>query len=334
MLLTTSFPKVIFGTSCLGNLFEEIPYEVKKEIIRLVIENNPHGAVFDSAGKYGAGLSLEVLGQCLAELEVPPENVTIINKLAWKRIPLTSQEPTFEPGAWVNIQNDAIQDISYQGIMDCYEQGNELLGQYSAKIVSVHDPDEFLAAAVGEADFEQRKKDLIDAFKALQELKKTGEVLSVGVGAKDIRVIDFISNHIQLDWAMFACSITPYKHDKFAKNLLSKLARQGVEIINSAVFNSGFLLGGEFYDYQKIQPESHQELFSWREKFLALCHQYKLSAAAVCVQFSFLFPEINSVALSTSNPDRVKSNISLANTEIPHEFWLKLLEEGLIDVEL
>ena len=31
-MLTTSFPKVIFGTSCLGNLFQEIPYEVKKEI--------------------------------------------------------------------------------------------------------------------------------------------------------------------------------------------------------------------------------------------------------------------------------------------------------------
>jgi len=56
-------------------------------------------AVFDSAGKYGAGLALEVLGQCLEELNVPPEKVVISNKLAWKRIPLPEgAEPTFEPG--------------------------------------------------------------------------------------------------------------------------------------------------------------------------------------------------------------------------------------------
>ena len=32
-------------------------------------------AVFDSAGKYGAGLALEVIGKALEELGVPPEKV-------------------------------------------------------------------------------------------------------------------------------------------------------------------------------------------------------------------------------------------------------------------
>ena len=39
-------------------------------------------------------------------------------------------------------------------------------------------------------------------------------------------MIDFISDHVQLDWAMFACSITPYTHTSFARGLLKKLGKQ------------------------------------------------------------------------------------------------------------
>ena len=50
---------------------------------------------------------------------------------------------------------------------------------------------------------------------------------SIGVGAKDITAIDWISDHVRLDWAMFACSITPYSHGDAAKRLLKKLGAQG-----------------------------------------------------------------------------------------------------------
>ena len=46
---------------------------------------------------------------------------------------------------------------------------------------------------------------------------------------------------MNLDWAMFACSITPYSHGDAAKRLLRKLGKQSVDVINSAVFNGGFL---------------------------------------------------------------------------------------------
>ena len=147
------FPPVIFGTTALGNIYEEIPYATKLAIMKECVQNAPGGLLmFDSAGKYGAGLALEVLGQCLDELGVAPENVIISNKLAWYRVPLTGPESTFEPGVWHNLKHDAVQKISYQGILECYEQGNELLGKYSTQTASVHDPDEYLAAAVDEAD--------------------------------------------------------------------------------------------------------------------------------------------------------------------------------------
>jgi D-threo-aldose 1-dehydrogenase len=325
-------PKVIFGTSSLGNLFSEPPFETKLNIVKEIVAANPELAVFDSAGKYGAGLALESLAECLSQLNVPKDKVLISNKLAWKRVPLTSDEPTFEPGAWINLKNDAVQDISYQGIIDCYEQGNELLGQYDSQLVSIHDPDEYLSAAKDETELAQRKSNLLDAFKALDQLKKAGKVQSVGVGAKDITVIDFISDHFQLDWAMFACSITPYTHSDFAKKLLIKLGKQGVDVINSAVFNAGFLIGGTHFDYQVITEDSHPEVFAWREKFFALCEEFKVKPAAACVQFSFLFPEIKAIALNTSKAERVKSNMDLAHAEIPQAFWDKMKSEQLINI--
>ena len=329
---TPKMPKIMFGTSGLGNLYTDPGHEAKRDVVQKVVESMNGQAVFDSAGKYGAGLALEELGSCLEELNVDPSDVLISNKLAWKRVSLTTPEPTFEPGAWVNLKFDAVQDISYQGMYDCYENGNKLLGKYEAKIVSVHDPDEYLNAAKDADDLAKRKEDVLGAYKALSELKAAGKVLSIGVGAKDITAIDWISDHFQLDWAMFACSITPYAHSDFAKGLLKKLGKQGVEVINSAVFNAGFLIGGDHFDYRKVTPESDPEKFEWRDKFMKLCEEFNVKPPAVCVQFSFLFPEIKSVALNTTKVARVKSNLDLVNAVIPEAFWERMKKDGLINI--
>ncbi len=331
---TLSFPKVIYGTSSLGNLFVELTQDEKGELVRAAIENSPNLPLFDSAGKYGAGLALESLAKALSSLGVKPNEVKISNKLGWKRVSLITEEPTFEPGAWINLKHDAVQDISYQGILDCYYQGNELLGDYEAKVVSIHDPDEYLAGAKNEEDLIKRKQDVLDAYKALMELRDAGKVESVGVGAKDVSVIDFISDHIQLDWAMFACSVTPYSHEPSTISLLKKLGKQRVKVINSAVFNAGFLLGSDNFDYQKVTRESHPKEFEWRDKFNALCIEYNVKPAAVCVQFSFLFEEIVAIALNSSSPKRVKSNISLTEANIPNKFWQAMKDNNLISIEI
>ena len=330
MSISVNLPKIVFGTSSLGNLFVELDNETKNQLVKAAVENSHGLPLFDSAGKYGAGLALESLAAGLKALNVPPTAVKISNKLGWKRIPLTTPEPTFEPGAWINLQYDAVQDISYQGILDCYHQGNELLGDYESTIVSIHDPDEYLAGAENQTELDKRKQDILDAYKALIELKAAGKVESIG--AKDVSVIDFISDHVQLDWAMFACSVTPYTHKKSTLTLLKKLGLQGVAVINSAVFNAGFLLGSDNFDYKKISRETHPVEFSWRDKFNTLCERFKVTPAEVCVQFSFMFPEIVSIALSSSSPKRVKSNISLTEAIIPDAFWQAMKDAKLISI--
>jgi D-threo-aldose 1-dehydrogenase len=199
-----NIPRVIFGTTGFGNLYVAIDEPTKCAIVKECIAHSNGPVFFDSAGKYGAGLSLESLGKCLRELQVKPEDVIISNKLAWVRTELTTDEPTFEPGVWIDLKHDAVQKISYNGILECFEQGNQLLNGYIPQLVSVHDPDEYLAVAKNEAEEAELYKDILEAYRALFELKEQGKVTAIGIGAKNWKAIEKISRDVDLDWVMIA----------------------------------------------------------------------------------------------------------------------------------
>ncbi|HTI12609.1 MAG TPA: aldo/keto reductase [Puia sp.] len=329
-------PPVIFGTSGLGNLFVALDEEAKMKIMEACIRLSGGQVVFDSAGKYGAGLALEVLGRTLRRLKVAPEDVIISNKLGWVRSPLQGKEPTFEPGVWKDLQYDAVQKIGYDGILECFEQGNELLGGYTPKMVSVHDPDEYLAGAGGRRKLQdQRYEDILDAYDALFDLKRQGRVSAVGVGAKDWRVIKRIVRDVPLDWVMFANSMTLKSHPWELAYLIKELSDRGVTVINSAVFHSGFLVGSDYFDYRRLLrgDPATDPLFRWREEFFAACEEFKVTPAAACVQFALTVPGVTSIALHSSNPGQVNTNMELAALRLPEEFWEALRERGLISFD-
>jgi D-threo-aldose 1-dehydrogenase len=327
-----NLPKVIFGTSGLGNLYVALSDADKCAIVKECIQHSTIPAVFDSAGKYGAGLSLESLGKCLRQLQVKPDEVLISNKLGWYRIPLTTPEPTFEPGVWKDIQYDAEQRISYEGILQCFEQGNELLNGYHAHLVSVHDPDEYLAAAKDEKDRKQRFENIKDAYRALFELKAKGKVKAIGVGAKNWTVIKEITDQVQLDWVMIANSMTLHSHPAGLLQYMQQLKTKNTHIINSAVFNGGFLTGGDFYNYKLVEAgkPGQDELLQWRSAFVAFCAEYGVQPAHACIQFGIQAPGVASIALSTSKPSKVKGNVDMATIRMPDGFWAELRKRGLM----
>ena len=326
-------PPIVFGTSALGNLYQAYSAETKLAILREMVASTEQPVVLDSAGKYGAGLALEVIGNGLRTLGVPPEKVIISNKLAWVRTPLRSPEPTFEPGVWVGLHHDAEQAISYDGILRCWEQGCELLGApYRPRLVSVHDPDEFLNSAASPIERQRLMRDVVGAYRALHELKRQGQVGPIGVGAKDWRVVRELAEVAALDWVMLACSLTIFHHPPEVVALVASLCELGIGIINSAVFHAGFLTGGKFFDYRELRPEDQADrpLFAWRDKFHALCRQHDVLPAAACVRFAISPPGVAAIALNTSRPEQVQRNRALASAEIPAAFWAAMKDARLI----
>lgn len=326
-------PPIVFGTSALGNLYQALPYETKREILEEAVERVAPPVAIDTAGKYGAGLALETIGTCLRDLGVSPDRVVISNKLGWARAPLTTPEPTFEPGAWIGLEHDAEQRIDYDGILHCWEQGCELLGgDYRPALVSVHDPDEYLAAARDEADRARRFEDILGAYRALGELRARGEVRGVGVGAKDWNVIHRIAEAVDLDWVMLACSLTLWTHPPDLLSFVERLDADGVGVINSAVFQAGFLSGGKYFDYRVPDPDDPDDrwLFEWRDRFFEVCRRHDVGPAEACVEFGMSPPAVVSVSLNTSRPERVARNVDLVRARAPEAFWTNLKDEGLI----
>jgi len=324
-------PPIIFGTSCLGNLYQELPYKTKLEIAGEWFKYVKPPVVLDTAGKYGAGLALEMIGKTLRELGVKPDEVIISNKLGWRRIPLKGPEPTFESGVWMGIEHDAEQNISYEGILQCWQQGCELLGaDYRPGLVSVHDPDEYLAAAGEPAERKKRLNQIVEAYKALHELKDAGEVQAVGIGSKDWKVIRELAADVELDWVMFACSLTVYTHPPELVDFMEQLRQKGTAMINSAVFNAGFLVGGPYFDYRLPDPEKDAQLFRWRRRFLDLCNNFSVSPAVACIQFGMSAPGVVAVSLNSSRPQRVRENTESVQAEAPQQFWTAMKNEGLI----
>ncbi|MFK8112887.1 MAG: aldo/keto reductase [Rubripirellula sp.] len=326
-------PKVVFGATALGNMFVAMSDTAKADLIREWFRCMPKPVAIDSAGKYGAGMSLEVIRRELLALEIDPADVIISNKLAWRRTPLTTPEPTFELGIWKDIHHDAVQDISYEGILRCHEDGCKMLGEYPPQLVSVHDPDEYLDAATDLDDRKQRLTDIVGAYKALEELRDAGQVAAVGLGAKNWQTIRELDDHCQLDWVMMANSFTIMNHPPELVQLIQSLASRKVAVINSAVMQGGFLVGSDFYNYRPIDPSDPVDAsrLLWRQRFTELCAEHDQKPFNVAVAFGVSHPGITSVALSTSRPERVEAMVTAATEKMPAEIWEAMVKEKLID---
>lgn len=327
-------PRIVFGTSALGNLYKALPLETKYEIVSEMFSNLEGSVVLDSAGKYGAGLALEIMGESFRHLNIEPERIVVSNKLGWLRTELKTPAPTFEPGAWVDLKYDAVQKINYDGIMEGWDQGCRLLGEgVKPSLVSVHDPDEYIAKGNSERERTKLIGDIISAYRALGELKDQGLVKGVGIGAKDWKTIRMLYHQVDLDWIMFANSFTILRHPVELYNFMAELNSTNIGIINSAVFHAGFLTGGRFFDYVDIKPDTteNKALFRWREDFFRICQEYEVSPAAACVQFGLIPPGVVAISLNTTNPKRVKENIDLVQTSVPVEFWNAMKDNDMID---
>lgn len=102
-----SVPRLVLGTSALGNLYGELPEATREALVAAWFESIDPPICVDTAGKYGAGLAIERTGELLAARQTDSADVVISNKLGWKRVALSGPEPTFEPGVWENLQYDA-----------------------------------------------------------------------------------------------------------------------------------------------------------------------------------------------------------------------------------
>ena len=138
---------------------------------------------------------------------------------------------------------------------------------------------------------------------------------------------------VPFDWVMFANSFTIYHHPSDVPDFMDQLHSDGVGIINSAVFNAGFLTGGKYFDYRLVNANNPDDrlLFEWREKFFKICNRFSIDPGEACLKFAISAPQINSVALNTSKTQRMRKNKQVLKNEFPEAFWKELKISNILN---
>jgi D-threo-aldose 1-dehydrogenase len=325
-------PNVVFGSTSLGNLFVALNDSQKRELVRAWIASQGVPIAIDIAGKYGAGMALEILARELSAANIAPSDVIINNKLGWRRVPLVGSKQSFEPDAWFDLTHDAMLDMGYDGMWRCWEQGCQLLGKYAPALTAIHDPDEYLKEAADDADRERRLDEIVESHRALSDIKRQGLARAIGIAAKDWRCVAELTLRCEFDWVMLANSFTIMNHPPELIAMLDRLQSNGVGVINSALFQGGFVVGGDLYDYRKLteSPQDRSRL-QWRDKFWKLCKQFAVTPFAAAAEFGRAHPAIQAIALSTSQPARVPEMVTAGAVKLDKRFWQAAFEQQLVE---
>jgi len=304
-------PPIQFGTMVLGNVQRVIPEQTKFAICGEWFRQVASPVFIETSRGYGAGAEIELVSRVFRRLDIASEEVVICAELG-----VPEERPDYDS----NIRD--------------WEESRRLLGsRYAPQLVSMHDPDDFLSSAKSPDEAASRFNEVLEAYRALCDLKATGKVAGIGIRTKNWRRAQEIDATVDLDWVTLLGCCTVMHHPSDVLEFMAKLTERGIAIVQTGVFQCDFLVGGTRFDGRVVNSEDSADRghFAWRKAFVALCQGHGISPAHACIQFALSAPGVVAVAINSSQPDRVVQNCESVSTKVPPKFWDSLREEGLLD---
>jgi D-threo-aldose 1-dehydrogenase len=218
-------------------------------------------------------------------------------------------------------------DYSYEGVMRSYEQALQRLALDTVDALIIHDLD----AIYHGDEFEARQKDLRESgVKALQELKRAGDIKAYGMGINTDEALEEVASQVDLDFCLVAMPYTLLDQKSLTRGM-AQLQKRGVSVIIGAPLASGILATGSsgpaHYGYAKAPPEIQEKV----RKIEAVCQAHHVALPAVALQFVLAHPIVASVIPGAMKPDEVKANAGHVKAKIPASLWSDLKNAGLID---
>ncbi|MGE0316100.1 MAG: aldo/keto reductase [Lautropia sp.] len=221
-------------------------------------------------------------------------------------------------------------DPSYDGTMRALEQSYLRLGLDRIDIVLIHDVDAFThgSDAAAEPLFERAMQ---GAYRALQELRRSGQIAAIGAGINETRWCRRFVEAGDFDCMMLAGRYTLLEHDAETLELMRLCEARGVGLLMAGVFNSGILAAGAgdpsaAFHYRPPPPEVVARVAALE----ALAAKHGVSLAAAAVQFVLAGDAVASAVLGATHRDEVAANLRGHRTPVPRAFWDDLRAEGRI----
>jgi len=303
------------GCAPLGGNFAELDYRQAAELI-----GGAKAAgigYFDTAPWYGFGRSERVVGDLLRGTEY-----ILSDKVGRLLKPGPVENPN-EMGMWEPLPFNVVYDYSYDGVMRAFEDSLQRLGLDRIDILLAHDIGVFQHGDENARHF----KDLADGgYRAMDELRSSGQVKAIGLGVNENQVCMDALNIGNWDAFLLAGRYTLLEQTPL--NALFPACREaGTSIICGGPFNSGILVGREMWNYAKAPSEIVDKV----RQLGAVADEFSIPLPAAALQFPLANDVVASVIPGPRDAGELKQIIEWANTKIPDEFWAELRSKNLVD---
>jgi D-threo-aldose 1-dehydrogenase len=316
-------PPFGFGSAHLGGLYERVSGDVAK----LTLDAAWSGGVrfFDTAPWYGRGLAEHRVGSSL--IDKPRDEFVLTTKVGrYFRRP--GDPRSFDRAPWGGGLNmEIVWDYSYDGVMRSYEQSLLRLGLDTIDGLLIHDPEPEMH---GDRHAE-RMRDMADSgIRALEELKRGGQIKAIGMGLNATASLETIAPLVKLDFVIVAMPYTLLDQSALA-NGMQRCVENGISIVIGAPYASGILATGPGPAAHYRYAVASEEIQNKVRRIQEVCAANGVNLKAAALQFPLAHPAVVSVIPGGTRPEEVAENIAMASAPIPARFWASLKTEGLID---
>ena len=311
-----------FGGAPLGNLYAPIAEDEARGLL-----TDAWGAgfrYFDTAPYYGFGLSERRFGDALRAL--PWQEAVVSTKVG--RLIRPDRGPNPDREKFIDaapFRSDY--DYSYDGVMRSHEDSLQRLGVDRVDILFLHDIGPVThGAAAHPALFRQAME---GGYRALDELRRNGDVKAIGLGVNEWQVCEEAMDHGRWDVFLLAGRYTLLEQTAL-DSFLPRCQRENASIVIGGPFNSGILatgpVAGATYDYEPAPAAILERV----RRIESVCKAHDVPLAAAALRFPLTHPSVAAVIPGMSARNHLQRNLQLIGQTIPAGLWSDLKSEGLL----
>ena len=312
-----------FGCAALGNLYRAVSDSDARDVLEAGVR---HGfRYFDTAPHYGLGLSERRVGDALRQ---SPDFAYVLS---------TKVGRLLRPAGYARERHgfvspmpfDIDYNYGYEGVMRSFEASLQRLGLDRIDILFMHDIGAYTHGKENERLFPIAMN---EGYRALDELRSSGRVRAIGIGANEFEVCEAALNYGDWDCFLLAGRYTLLEQ-RAIRSFLPACERHNCSVIIGGPYNSGILATGVLvkrplhYDYGPAPREIIERVAALEH----VCRDFGIPLAAAALQFPLAHPAVVSVIPGMGNIRRIRQTLDLFSTEIPDQFWEALLDQSLLE---
>jgi D-threo-aldose 1-dehydrogenase len=167
------------------------------------------------------------------------------------------------------------------------------------------------------------------AYRALVELRQSGDVAAIGVGVNESDMCARFARAGDFDCMLLAGRYTLLEQGALDE-FLPLCEAKNIGVLAGGTFNSGILASGprqgSKYNYAEAPAAVRERVARLGE----VCRAHGVPLAAAAIQFPLGHPKVSSVVIGAISPQEIQQNFELMTQPIPSALWADLRTEGLL----